>query len=89
MAFKLEQFGSEIVNIKGIVAEACPKYWIYFNADGDTVTTQSYIPDATVRALGIKAGDRIRVIPKTLTSADTVYYAVIASGKLTLTAFAD
>lgn len=88
MAFKIENFGSEIVNIKPIINEGCPHYWIYFNADGDTVTTQSYIPDATVASLGIKAGDRIRVIPKTLTSADVVYHAVISAGKLTITAFA-
>lgn len=89
MAFKLAQFGSEIVNIKGILEEGCPKYWIYYNKDADTVTTAGYIPADMVKSLGIKAGDRIRVIPKTLTSADTVYYAVISdAGQLTITAFA-
>lgn len=89
MAFNLNQFGSEIVQIKGILDTDCPKYWVYHNAENDTVTTAGYIPNATVKALGIKAGDRIRVIPKTLTGADVVYYAVISSaGQLTITAFA-
>lgn len=88
MAFKIENFGAEIANIKPIIAESAPRYWVYYNEGADTVTTAGFIPNATVAALGIRAGDRIRVIPKTLTSADVTYYAVITAGQLTITAFA-
>ena len=88
MAFKIENFGSEIANIKPIVAEA-PRYWVYFNEDNDTVTTAGFIPKETVASIGIKAGDRIRVIPGTKTNKDVEYHAVIsAAGVLTITAFA-
>lgn len=90
MAFKLENLGSEIVNIKGIIAPAAPKYFIYFNEDNDTVTAASFIPDEIVAQLGIKTGDRVRVIPGTTTRADVQYCAQVSvSGVLTLTNFAE
>ena len=89
MAFKIENFGSDTANIKPIINPDAPHYWVYFNAGADTVTTAGYIPAATVASIGIKAGDRIRVIPKVLTGKDVEYYAVIsAAGVLTITAFA-
>lgn len=90
MAFKLENLGSEIVNIKGIIAPKTPKYFIYFNEDNDTVTTASFIPDAVVAQLGIKTGDRVRVIPGTTSRADVMYCATVSvTGVLTLTNFAE
>lgn len=87
MAFEIKNLGSEIVNVKTIISN-CPKYWIYFNEAGDTVTAAGFIPDTVVASVGIQAGDRIRVIPATLTQKDVEYHAVISNGQLTLTAFA-
>lgn len=74
MAFKLENFGSEVANAKSILGGVC--YYRYFNADGDTLTTAGYFPGN----LGLKAGDRICVIPATLSSADAWYYVSTVSG---------
>lgn len=67
MAFKKENFGSEIANAKSILGGVC--YYRYHNADGDTITTAGYFPSD----LGLKLGDRICVIPATLTNADAWY----------------
>ena len=76
MAFKIENFYSEQANAKSILGGVC--YYKYRNADGDTVTTSKYFP----ANLGLKAGDRITIIPATLSSADVAYYvsAVAADG---------
>lgn len=83
MAFKLENFGSEVANAKSILGGVC--YYRYFNADGDTLTTAGYFPGN----LGLKVGDRICVIPATLSNADAWYYVSAVSGStVTVTAFA-
>lgn len=83
MAFKLENFGSEVANAKSILGGVC--YYRYFNADGDTITTAGYFPNT----LGLKVGDRICVIPATLTNPDAWHYvASITSGVVTVAAFA-
>lgn len=78
MAFKLENFGSELANAKSILGGVC--YYRYFNADGDTLTTAGYFPGN----LGLKVGDRICVIPATLTNKD-VWYGVSAVSGSTVT----
>lgn len=83
MAFKLENFGSEVANAKSILGGVC--YYRYFNAGGDTITTAGYFPGN----LGLKVGDRICVIPATLSNADAWYYVSAVSGStVTVTAFA-
>lgn len=83
MAFKLENFGSEVANAKSIFGGVC--YYRYFNAGGDTITTAGYFPGN----LGLKVGDRICVIPATLSNADAWYYVSAVSGStVTVTAFA-
>jgi len=83
MAFKLQNFGSEVANAKSILGGVC--YYRYFNADGDTITTAGYFPGN----LGLKVGDRICVIPATLSNADAWYYVSAVSGStVTVTAFA-
>lgn len=83
MAFKIENFGSEVANAKSILGGVC--YYRYFNADGDTITTAGYFPGN----LGLKVGDRICVIPATLSNADAWYYVSAISGStVTVTAFA-
>ena len=83
MAFKLENFGSEVANAKSILGGVC--YYRYFNADGDTLTTAGYFPGN----LGLKVGDRICVIPATLSNADAWYYVSAVSGStVTVAAFA-
>lgn len=67
MAFKIENFGSEVANAKSILGGIC--YYRFFNADNDTITTAGYFPSN----LGLKVGDRICVIPATLTKADKWY----------------
>ena len=81
MAFKLANFGSEVANAKSILGGVC--YYRYFNADGDTLTTAGYFPSN----LGLKAGDRICVIPADLTKLD-VWYGVssVADGVVTVAA---
>lgn len=81
MAFKIENFGSEVANAKSILGGVC--YYRYFNADGDTLTTAGYFPGN----LGLKAGDRICVIPATLSNADAWYYvASVSAGVVTVAA---
>lgn len=81
MAFKIENFGSEVANAKSILGGVC--YYRYFNADGDTLTTAGYFPGN----LGLKAGDRICVIPATLSSKDVWYYvASVSAGVVTVAA---
>ena len=83
MSFKLQNFGSEVANAKSILGGVC--YYRYFNADGDTITTAGYFPGK----LGLKVGDRICVIPATLSNADAWYYVSAVSGStVTVTAFA-
>lgn len=74
MAFKLENFGSEVANAKSILGGVC--YYRYFNADGDTLTTAGYFPGN----LGLKVGDRICVIPATLSNLDEWYGVSAVSG---------
>lgn len=81
MAFKKENFGSEIANAKSILGGVC--YYRYHNADGDTITTAGYFPSD----LGLKLGDRICVIPATLTNADAWYgVSDITDGVVTVAA---
>jgi hypothetical protein len=83
MAFKIENFGSEVANAKSVLGGVC--YYRYFNANGDTLTTAGYFPGN----LGLKVGDRICVIPATLSSKDVWYYvASVADGVVTAAAFA-
>lgn len=81
MAFKLENFGSEVANAKSIIGGVC--YYRYYNAGGDTITTAGYFPSN----LGLKVGDRICVIPATLANVD-VWYGVsaISAGVVTVAA---
>lgn len=81
MAFKIENFGSEVANAKSILGGI--SYYRYFNADGDTLTTAGYFP----AKLGLKEGDRICVIPATLSSLDVWYYVSdITDGVITVAA---
>ena len=84
MAFKLTNFGSEVANAKSILGGVC--YYRYFNADDDTITTAGYFPSN----LGLKVGDRICVIPATLTQKD-VWYGVsaVSEGVVTVAALVD
>lgn len=83
MAFKSENFGAEVANAKSILGGVC--YYRYFNQGGDTITTAGYFPGN----LGLKVGDRICVIPSTLSNADAWYYVSAVSGStVTVTAFA-
>lgn len=84
MAFKLENFGSEVANAKSILGGIC--YYRYFNADGDTITTAGYFPGN----LGLKVGDRICVIPATLANKDAWYGVSAVSGStVTVAALTD
>lgn len=84
MAFKLENFGSEVANAKSILGGIC--YYRYFNADGDTLTTAGYFPGN----LGLKVGDRICVIPATLANKDVWYGVSTVSGStVTVAALTD
>ena len=80
MAFVLKNFGAEVANAKSILGGVC--YYRYFNASGDILTTAGYFPSN----LGLKVGDRICVIPQTLTQKDVWYgvSAVAADGKVTV-----
>lgn len=82
MAFKLENFGSEVANAKSIIGGVA--YYRYHNADGDTITAAGYFP----KNLGLKLGDRICVIPATLTSPDAWYgvKTVAEDGTITVAA---
>lgn len=80
MAFKKENFGAEVANAKSILGGIC--YYRYFNADNDDLTAVGFFP----ASLGLKVGDRICVIPATLTNKDVWYgvSAVAADGKPTV-----
>lgn len=81
MAFKLENFGSEVANAKSILGGVC--YYRYFNADADTITTAGFFPSN----LGLKEGDRICVIPADLTKIDEWYgVSSVADGVVTVAA---
>lgn len=81
MAFKLTNFGSEVANAKSILGGV--SYYRYFNEGGDTLTTAGYFPSD----LGLKVGDRICVIPATLSSLDVWYYVSdITDGVVTVAA---
>lgn len=81
MAFKLENFGSEVANAKSILGGIA--YYRYYNAEGDTITTAGYFPSD----LGLKLGDRICVIPADLTKLD-VWFGVsdLTAGVVTVAA---
>lgn len=57
MAFKLENFGSEVANAKSILGGVA--YYRYWNQDNDDLSVAGYFP----KNLGLKLGDRITVIP--------------------------
>lgn len=81
MAFKLENFGSEVANAKSIIGGIA--YYRYFNADGDDLSTAGYFP----KNLGLKLGDRICVIPATPTESPDTWYGVsevAANGTITV-----
>lgn len=81
MAFKIENFGSEVANAKSILGGIC--YYRYFNADGDTLTTAGYFPGN----LGLKEGDRICVIPDDVSNLDVWYYVSdVTDGVVTVAA---
>ena len=81
MAFAIKNFGSEVSNAKSILGGIC--YYRFFNADGDTITTAGYFPGT----LGVKKGDRICVLPATLSSADKWYYVSdVTDGVVTVAA---
>lgn len=83
MAFKLENFGSEVANAKSIIGGIA--YYRYHNAEGDEITAAGYFP----KNLGLKLGDRICVIPDDpQVSADTWYgvSAVASDGTITVAA---
>lgn len=84
MAFVLKNFGAEVANAKSILGGVC--YYRYFNASGDVLTAAGYFPSN----LGLKPGDRICVIPQTLTQKDVWYgvSSVAADGKVTVAALA-
>ena len=67
MAFKIENFGSEVANAKSILGGIC--YYRYFNEEGDDLTLEGFFPSN----LGLKFGDRICVIPADVTYADAWY----------------
>lgn len=61
-------------------ASYMPVIWVYYNPDGDTVTTAGYIPVG----YNVKAGDRVIVIPKS--GAVAWYSAAVADNVITLSA---
>ena len=77
MAFNIQNLTAFSNNAKtGVV----PALWQYYNGDGDTITTEDYIPLWS----GVRASDRIVVLTTTLTDAPKWYYATISSNKITL-----
>lgn len=79
MAFKLENFGSEVANAKSILGGVC--YYRYWNQGDDDLTVAGYFP----KNLGLKLGDRINVIPtKPEENPDTQYFvsAIQADGTI-------
>lgn len=61
-------------------SKVMPVIWIYYNADGDTVTAAGYIP----QGYNVKANDKIFVLPKTGSGA--FHTASVAGGVITLKA---
>lgn len=57
MAFKLENFGSEVANAKSIIGGN--RFYTYKNVDSDDLTTAGYFP----AILGLKKGDIINIVP--------------------------
>lgn len=74
MAFKLENFGTEVANAKGTLGGVC--YYRYFNEDDNTITTAGYFPTI----LGLSVGDRIWVIPSSVSDTDELYVVSSVSG---------
>lgn len=77
MAFKLENFGSEVANIKSILGGR--RLFKYNNPDGDTLTTAGYFP----AKLGLKLGDEISVKETDSDLAVVYYVKTIANGVVT------
>lgn len=69
MAFILDNFGADTSNAKASLGGI--KYFRYFNKNNDTITNAGYFP----ADLGLEIGDRICVIPSSVTDAD-VWYVV-------------
>lgn len=67
MGFKLDNFGTEVANAKGILGGIC--YYRYRNEEGDDLTRPGYFP----ALLGLNVGDRIFVIPQDASNADDLY----------------
>lgn len=87
MAFKLENFGSEVANVKNILGGIC--FYTYQIPTGETATdvaTAGYIPSG----LGLKEGDRIDLIAATpSTEAIARYIVNVIDGVISLTAESD
>lgn len=80
MAFKLENFGSEVANIKSILGGR--RWFTYENPNGDTLTTAGYFP----AKLGLKVGDIISA-KETDGDAAVIYYVkTIVNGVVTCAA---
>lgn len=82
MAFKLENFGSEVANIKNIFGGVC--YYTYKLEGADNPTTAGFFPSN----LGIKQDDRIDIIPST-PGAIIRYVANVVDGVITCVAEGD
>lgn len=78
MTFKLDNLKT-IGNNQG--AGKTPLFWMYLNADSDTVTTAGYIPNN----VGMSAKDQVLVVPAA-GGKGTFYAATVSSGKITLSA---
>ena len=87
MAFKLENFGSEVANIKNIFGGICfYTYHLPTGDDTDDAKTAGYFPTN----LGLKDGDRIDIIDSQPAGAAVLRYIVnIVDGVISLTAEAD
>lgn len=77
MAFKLENFGSEVANIKSILGGR--RFFTYENPEGDDLTTAGYFPFN----LGLKVGDEISVKETNADAAVVYYVKTIANGVIT------
>lgn len=76
MSFKLDNFGSDSNNAKSILGGI--SYYRYFNKDNNDITVPGYFP----AELGLEVGDRISVIPSTVTDADTWYIVTSVANRV-------
>lgn len=65
-------------------AAGVPRLYVYWNENGDTITTAGYFP----ATLGIKTGDMVLVVPKDSATAPAWYKLSVAADTGVVTAAA-